>query len=75
MLNFCGIVVAILKMAIGRNFSMSGINSGHHYLPTYQILMLSDNVEFFPPTFYACFGSLFENGRYLENFEDAELLL
>jgi hypothetical protein len=24
MLNFCGIVVAILKMAIGRNFSMSG---------------------------------------------------
>jgi hypothetical protein len=37
--------------------------------------MISDNVEFFPPTFYACFGSLFENGRYLENFEDAELLL
>ena len=29
MLNFCGIVVAILKMATGRNFSMSGINSGH----------------------------------------------
>jgi hypothetical protein len=27
MLNFCGIVVAILKMAFGRNFSMSG----HHY--------------------------------------------
>jgi hypothetical protein len=26
MLNFCGIVVAILKMATGRNFSMSGIN-------------------------------------------------
>ena len=46
MLNFCGIVVAILKMATGRNFSMSGINSGHHYLPTYQILMISDNVEF-----------------------------
>jgi hypothetical protein len=37
MLNFCGIVVAILKMATGRNFSMSGINLGHHYLPTYQI--------------------------------------
>jgi hypothetical protein len=33
MLNFCGIVVAILKMATGRNFSMSAINSGHHYLP------------------------------------------
>jgi hypothetical protein len=36
MLNMCGIVSAILKMATGRNFSMSGINSGHHYLPTYQ---------------------------------------
>jgi hypothetical protein len=46
MLNFCGIVVAILKMVISRNVSMSGINSGHHYLPTYQILMISDNVEF-----------------------------
>jgi hypothetical protein len=29
MLNFCGIVAAILKMETGRNFSMSGINSGH----------------------------------------------
>ena len=46
MLNLCGIVVAILKMAAGRNFSMSGINSGHHYLPTYQSLMISDNVEY-----------------------------
>jgi hypothetical protein len=36
MLNICGIVAAILKMATGRNFSMSAINSGHHYLPTYQ---------------------------------------
>jgi hypothetical protein len=33
MLNLCGIVVAILKMAIGRNVSLSGINSGHHNLP------------------------------------------
>ena len=41
MLNFCGIVVAILKMAAGRNFTMSG----HHYLPTYQILMMN----FYPP--------------------------
>jgi hypothetical protein len=40
--NFCGIVVAILKMATDRNFSMSGINSGHHDLPTYQILMISE---------------------------------
>jgi hypothetical protein len=39
-------VATILKMVIGRNFSMSGINSGHHYLPTYQIVMISDNVEF-----------------------------
>ena len=51
MLNLCGIVVAILKMATGRNFSKSGINSGHHYLPTYQILMILDNVEFLPPIF------------------------
>jgi hypothetical protein len=57
MLNLCGIVVAILKMATGRNFSMSGINSGHHYLPTYQILMISDNVEFLR----YC-GGHFENG-------------
>jgi hypothetical protein len=53
MLNFCGIVVAILKMATSRNVSMSG----HHYLPTYQMLMISDNVEFLR----YC-GSHFENG-------------
>jgi hypothetical protein len=41
--NLCGIVVAILKMATGRNFSMLGINSGHHYLLSNQILMISDN--------------------------------
>ena len=57
MLNFCGIVVAILKMATGRNFSMSGINSEHHYLPTYQIFMILDNVEFLR----YC-GGHFENG-------------
>jgi hypothetical protein len=76
MLNLCGIVVAILKMVTGRNFSMSGINSGHHYLPTYQILMISDNVEFLPPIFFMpCFGSHLVNVRHLENFEDAEFLL
>jgi hypothetical protein len=37
MLNLCGIVAAIFKMATVRNFSMSGINSGHRNLPTYQI--------------------------------------
>jgi hypothetical protein len=57
MMNFCGIVAAILKMATGRNFSISGINSGHHYLPTYQILMISDNVEFLRYR-----GGHFENG-------------
>jgi hypothetical protein len=65
----------ILKMAAGRNFLMSEINSGHHYLPTYQILMISDNVEFLPPILMPCFGSHFENGRHLENFDNAELLL
>ena len=46
MLNLCGIVVAILKMATGRNFSMSGIISGHHNQPTYEMSLISDNVEF-----------------------------
>jgi hypothetical protein len=49
-LPYCG-VVAILKIATGRNFSMSGINLGHNYLPTYQILIILDNVEFLPPIF------------------------
>jgi hypothetical protein len=51
MLNFCSIVVAILKMATSRNCSKSGINSRHHYLPTYQVLMILDNVEFLPLIF------------------------
>jgi hypothetical protein len=38
---------------------LSGINSGHHYLPTYKILMISDNVEFLPPNFYAVFWQPF----------------
>jgi 5-carboxymethyl-2-hydroxymuconate isomerase len=46
MLTLCGIVVAILKMATDRYFSMSGINSGHHNLPTYEMALKSDNVEF-----------------------------
>jgi hypothetical protein len=45
MLNLCGIVVAILKMATGRNFSMSGINSGHHNLPTYEMTLKSDKIQ------------------------------
>jgi hypothetical protein len=55
MFNLSGIVAAILKMATSRNFSMSG----HHYVPTYQILMISDNVEFL----WYC-GGHFENGNW-----------
>jgi hypothetical protein len=57
MLNFCGIVVAILKMATDRNFSISGINSGHHNLPTYEMSLKSNNVEF-----VRYCGGHFENG-------------
>jgi 5-carboxymethyl-2-hydroxymuconate isomerase len=57
MLNLCGIVVAILKMVTSRNFSMSGINSGHHNLPTYEMALKSDNVEFVQNC-----GGHFENG-------------
>jgi hypothetical protein len=57
MLNLCGIVVAILKMVTGRNSSMSGIILGHHNLPTYEMLLKSDIVEFV----WYC-GGHFENG-------------
>jgi hypothetical protein len=57
MLNFCGIVAAILKMETGRNFSMSGINSGHHNLSTNEMSLKSNNVEFV----WYC-GGHFENG-------------
>ena len=57
MLNLCAIVVAILKMATSRNFSMSGINLGHHNLPTYEMSLKSDNVEF-----VRYCGGHFENG-------------
>ena len=64
MLNFCGIVVAILKMEIDRNFSMSGINSGHHNLPTYEVSWKSNNVEFVQ----YC-GDHFENGDWYKFFD------
>jgi hypothetical protein len=57
MLNLCGIVTAILKMATTRNFSMSGIYSGHHNLPTFEMSLKSDNIEFVRHC-----GSHFENG-------------
>jgi hypothetical protein len=67
--KFNSIVAAILKMATGRNFSMSGINSGHHYLPTYQILMISDNVEYLR----YC-GIHFENGGVtIESYGKVEI--
>ena len=55
----CGIVVAILKMATARNFSMSG----HHNLPTYEMSLKSDNVEF-----VRYCGSHFENGDHWKIF-------
>ena len=64
MLNFCGIVATILKMATGRNFSMSGINSGHHYLPTCNISNFDDIGQCW--IFTAHF--LYRFGRHLENF-------
>jgi hypothetical protein len=33
-------------METGRNFAMSGINSWHHNLPTYEISLKSNNAEF-----------------------------
>jgi hypothetical protein len=58
MLHFCGIVAAILKIETGRNFSMSGIYSGQHNLPTYEMLMISDNDELL-----RYYGGHFENGN------------
>jgi hypothetical protein len=40
-----------------RNLLMSGINSGHHNLPTYEMALKSDNVEF-----VRYCGGHFENG-------------
>jgi hypothetical protein len=57
MLNLCGIMVAILKMMTARNFSISGINLGHHNLPIYEMSLKSDNVEFL-----RYHGGHFENG-------------
>jgi hypothetical protein len=57
MLNLCGIMAAILKMATTRNVSMSRIYSGHHNLPTYEMSLKSENVEFMR----YC-GGHFENG-------------
>ena len=63
MLNLCGIV-AILIMVTGRNFLMAGINSGHHSLPTYEMALKSDNVEF-----VRYCGGHFENGDRWKFFD------
>jgi hypothetical protein len=57
--EFVRIVAAILKMATTGNFSMSGIYSWHHNLPTYEMSLKSDNVEF-----VRYCGSHFENGDW-----------
>jgi hypothetical protein len=64
MLNLCGIVAAILKMATSRNFSMSGINSGHYNLPTYEMVLKSAILKM--ATFYT---------KYTGNFFLSILLL
>jgi 5-carboxymethyl-2-hydroxymuconate isomerase len=51
------VIRQLTQMATGRTFSMSGINSGHHNLPTYEMALKSDNVEFLR----YC-GGHFENG-------------
>jgi hypothetical protein len=56
--------VAILKMATGRNFSMSGIISGHHNLPTYEMSLKSDNVEFVRYCGGHFTGRHFQNGHH-----------
>jgi hypothetical protein len=44
MLNLCGIVVAILKMANDRNFSISGIYSGHQIPQNFNIVRYHINL-------------------------------
>jgi hypothetical protein len=46
-------------METGIYFAMSGINSGHHNLPTYEISLKLNNVEF-----VRYCGGHFENGDW-----------
>jgi hypothetical protein len=41
-----GKFVEVHENCTARNLSMSGINSGHHNLPTYEMSLKSNNVEF-----------------------------
>ena len=51
---YCG---GHFEMVTGRNFLISGIDSEHHNLPTYEMSLKSDNVEF-----VRYCGGHFENG-------------
>jgi hypothetical protein len=62
MLNFCSIVVAILKIATSSNCSMLGINLGHHYLPTYQIVIMMSWID--SRLWKISTGRHFQNGRH-----------
>jgi hypothetical protein len=118
MLNICGIVAAILKMATGRKFfnlgnqiatslstNISNFDDiGQCWIfavlwrpfwkwrsveifqcwesirdiiiyPHIKFWWYRAMLNFYPPFFIPCFGSHFENGRHLKNFENAELLL
>jgi hypothetical protein len=45
MLNFCDIVVAILKMATSRNCSMSDFQNGHHNMAKIQHCPISSKFD------------------------------
>jgi hypothetical protein len=57
-----GKFVEVHENCTTRNFSMLGINSGHHNLPTYVMSLKSDNVEFVQ----YC-GSHFVNGVQIDS--------
>jgi hypothetical protein len=59
MLNFCGIVVAILKIATGRNFSMSWINRDILIYAHIKFWWYRTMLNFYRPFFMPCFGQTF----------------
>jgi hypothetical protein len=75
MLNLCGIVAAILKMATGRIFWCRESIRDIIIYPHIKFWWYRTMLNFYHPFFMPCFGSHFENGRHLENFENAELFL
>ena len=78
MLNLCGIVVAILKMATGRIFQCLELVRDIIIYPHVKFWWYQTMLNFWgivAAIFMPSFDSHFENGRHLENFENAELLL